>query len=158
MRNSLHEHAASAPGITSARLALFAALIGLTLTTRAQFPTDTIPHVYLLRPDAVFDGEQMHEGWQVLVQRRTIVAVGPASAVNVPAGAITLDLKGMTLLPGLIEGHSHLFLHPYNEVPWDDQVLKESRAERTARAVVHARQTLLAGFTSTRDLGTEGEM
>jgi imidazolonepropionase-like amidohydrolase len=158
MRNSLHEHAASAPGITSARLALFAVLIGLTLTTRAQFPTDTIPHVYLLRPDAVFDGEQMHEGWQVLVQRRTIVAVGPASAVNVPAGAITLDLKGMTLLPGLIEGHSHLFLHPYNEVPWDDQVLKESRAERTARAVVHARQTLLAGFTSTRDLGTEGAM
>jgi len=69
-----------------------------------------------------------------------------------------MDLKGATLLPGLIEGHSHLFLHPYNEVTWNDQVLKESRAERTARAVVHARQTLLAGFTMVRDLGTEGAM
>jgi imidazolonepropionase-like amidohydrolase len=64
----------------------------------------------------------------------------------------------MTLLPGLIEGHSHLFLHPYNETSWDDQVLKESRAERTARAVNHAKATLMAGFTTVRDLGTEGAM
>jgi imidazolonepropionase-like amidohydrolase len=56
----------------------------------------------------------------------------------------------------LIEGHSHLFLHPYNETSWNDQVLTESRAERTARAVTHARATLLAGFTTVRDLGTEG--
>jgi imidazolonepropionase-like amidohydrolase len=114
--------------------------------------------VYLLRPDRVFDGEQMQEGWQVLVRGRTIEAVGPAAALKIPPGAIVLDLKGATLLPGLIEGHSHLFLHPYNEVSWDDQVLRESRAERTARAVVHARATLLAGFTTTRDLGTEGSM
>jgi imidazolonepropionase-like amidohydrolase len=64
----------------------------------------------------------------------------------------------MTLLPGLIEGHSHLFLHPYNETSWDDQVLKESRAERTARAVQHANATLMAGFTTVRDLGTEGAL
>src|SRR6185503_10560270 len=69
-----------------------------------------------------------------------------------------IELKGMTLLPGLIEGHSHLFLHPYNETSWDDQVLKESRAERTARAVNHAKATLMAGFTTVRDLGTEGAM
>ena len=81
---------------------------------------------------------------------------GPAASVKAPPGAVTIELKGATLLPGLIEGHSHLFLHPYNEVTWNDQVLKESRAERVARAVVHARQTLLAGFTTTRDLGTEG--
>jgi imidazolonepropionase-like amidohydrolase len=98
----------------------------------------------------------MHEGWVVVVHERSIEAIGPAASTKAPAGAVTLDLQGTTLLPGLIEGHSHLFLHPYNEVPWDDQVLKESRAERTARAVVHARQTLLAGFTTTRDLGTEG--
>ena len=61
-----------------------------------------------------------------------------------------------TYCPGLIEGHSHLFLHPYNETPWNDQVLKESRAERVARATVHAKKTLLAGFTTVRDLGTEG--
>jgi imidazolonepropionase-like amidohydrolase len=111
---------------------------------------------YLLRPDRVFDGEQMHEGWQVLVHGRFIEAAGAAGSLKAPAGAIILELKGTTLLPGLIEGHSHMFLHPYNEVSWNDQVLKESRAERTARATVHARATLLAGFTTTRDLGTEG--
>ena len=119
--------------------------------------TPVVPDsVYLLRPDRVFDGEQLHEGWVVLVRGRKIEAAGPPESVQTPPAAIILDLKGATLLPGLIEGHSHLFLHPYNEVSWNDQVLKESRAERVARAVVHARKTLLAGFTTTRDLGTEG--
>ena len=113
---------------------------------------------YVLRPDRVFDGEQLHEGWAVIVRGRTIVASGPAASLSAPSGAVVLELHGATLLPGLIEGHSHLFLHPYNEVSWNDQVLKESRAERVARAVVHARATLLAGFTTTRDLGTEGAM
>jgi imidazolonepropionase-like amidohydrolase len=111
---------------------------------------------YLLKPDRVFDGEQMHEGWQVLVHNHLIEAVGMSGAIKTPAGTIIRDLKGATLLPGLIEGHSHLFLHPYNEVSWDDQVLKETLAERIARATVHARATLLAGFTTIRDLGTEG--
>ncbi|MFT3824456.1 MAG: amidohydrolase family protein [Chitinophagaceae bacterium] len=113
--------------------------------------TDTF---YLLKPDRVFDGEQLHEGWQVLVRNSRIEATGNIS--NVPKDAIIIDLKGCTLMPGLIEGHSHLFLHPYNETSWDDQVLKESRAERTARAVNHAKATLMAGFTTVRDLGTEG--
>jgi imidazolonepropionase-like amidohydrolase len=110
--------------------------------------------VYLLQPDRVFDGEQLHEGWQVLVKNGVIEWAGTPGAV--PKGATVITLKGCTLLPGLIEGHSHLFLHPYNETPWDDQVLQESRAERVARAVTHARATLLAGFTTVRDLGTEG--
>ncbi|MBV8390209.1 MAG: hypothetical protein JO080_10455, partial [Mucilaginibacter sp.] len=110
----------------------------------------------LLEPDRVFDGEQIHNGWVVLIKGNRIEAVGDASNVKAPSSAKIIDLKGTTLMPGLIEGHSHLFLHPYNEALWDDQVLKESRAERTARAVVHARETLLAGFTSERDLGTEG--
>ncbi|OQP39761.1 amidohydrolase [Niastella yeongjuensis] len=109
---------------------------------------------YLLQPDRVFDGEQLHENWQVLVKNGFIESAG--AELKAPADARVIRLKGCTLLPGLIEGHSHLFLHPYNEVPWDDQVLKESRAERTARAVTHARATLLAGFTTVRDLGTEG--
>src|SRR3954462_1359676 len=86
--------------------------------------------LYLLQPDRVFDGEQLHEGWQVLVKNGFIESAGPR--LKAPANTRVLLLKGCTLLPGLIEGHSHLFLHPYNEVPWDDQVLKESHAERTA--------------------------
>lgn len=112
----------------------------------------------LLQPARVFDGEKMQEGWWVLVKNNLIEAAGPSQSIKVPPGTQRIDLKGMTLLPGLIEGHSHLFLHPYNETSWDDQVLKESRAERTARAVNHARLTLMAGFTTVRDLGTEGAM
>jgi imidazolonepropionase-like amidohydrolase len=134
----------------------FSLLIFLTLgvIARAQHDTTT----YLLKPDRVFDGEKLHTDWVVLVKGKTIEATGPAADIQIPAGTTILDLKGATLLPGLIEGHSHLFLHPYNEISWNDQVLKESRAERTARATVHARRTLLAGFTTTRDLGTEGAM
>lgn len=128
---------------------------GLRLGRQAAALSDT---VYVLHPDRVFDGEQLHEGWVVVVHGNLIAGAGPVSDVKVPVDAVSLDLKGTTLLPGLIEGHSHLFLHPYNEVSWNDQVLKESRAERTARATVHARATLLAGFTTTRDLGTEGAM
>ncbi|MEO8111750.1 MAG: amidohydrolase family protein [Ginsengibacter sp.] len=110
--------------------------------------------VYVLKPSRVFDGEQMHEGWQVVVRNDTIAFAGVLTKTI--SHAKILELPGSTLLPGLIEGHSHLFLHPYNETPWNDQVLKESRAERVARATVHARNTLLAGFTTVRDLGTEG--
>lgn len=110
---------------------------------------------YLLRPDRVFDGEAMHEGWVVRVKDDKIEAAGPASSVSA-TGAEVIELKGTTLMPGLIEGHSHLLLHPYNETPWDDQVLKEARSLRVARATVHAQKTLLAGFTTVRDLGTEG--
>jgi imidazolonepropionase-like amidohydrolase len=108
----------------------------------------------LLRPARVFDGSAMHEGWQVLVDGDRIVAAGPAAAAH--AGARQIDLPGTTLMPGMIEGHSHLFLHPYNETLWDDQVLHEPLAPRTARAVVQAERTLRAGFTTERDLGTEG--
>lgn len=126
-------------------------LFCLLLSTRLAVAQTT----YLLRPDRVFDGETMHDGWVVRVKGDKIDLAGPATSV--PAtGAEVIDLPGQTLLPGLIEGHSHLFLHPYNETSWNDQVLRESRAVRTARATVHAKKTLLAGFTTVRDLGTEG--
>ncbi len=111
----------------------------------------------LLKPDRVFDGEQMHTGWIVLIKNNKIAEAGSVQ-FKLPAGTQVIELKGCTVLPGLIEGHSHLFLHPYNETSWNDQVLKESRAERTARAVTHAEATLMAGFTTVRDLGTEGSM
>jgi imidazolonepropionase-like amidohydrolase len=112
----------------------------------------------LLVPARVFDGTnaQLHDGWVVLVRGNRIEAVGPVATISAPAGATTIRLPGLTLLPGLIEAHSHLLLHPYNEAPWDDQVLREPEALRVARAVNHARATLLAGFTTVRDLGTEG--
>lgn len=112
----------------------------------------------LLRPDRVWtaDSNDAHAGWVVLVSQGRIVAVGPAAQVHAPAGTRLIALPGATLLPGLIELHSHLFLHPYNETLWNDQVLKEPEAYRTLEAAEHARRTLLAGFTSMRDLGTEG--
>jgi imidazolonepropionase-like amidohydrolase len=110
----------------------------------------------LLKPDRVFDGQLIHTNWYVLVKNKHIEAAGEASSIKIPASAKVVNLKGMTLMPGLIEGHSHLFLHPYNETSWNDQVMNESRAERTARAVEHAKATLMAGFTTVRDLGTEG--
>lgn len=112
----------------------------------------------LLEPDRVFDGEQMHSDWMVMIKNNKIEMAGAFDIGKLGSGVQVISLKGCTLLPGLIEGHSHLFLHPYNETSWDDQVLKESRAERTARAVNHAKETLMAGFTTVRDLGTEGAM
>src|SRR5207248_5303976 len=99
--------------------ALAALLLGLCAA--APSLADTL----LLRPARVFDGvnPQPHEGWSVLVEGDRIAAVGPD--LSAPAGARTIDLPGTTLMPGMIEGHSHLFLHPYNETLWDDQVLHE---------------------------------
>ena len=122
----------------------------------ASLATAAAAEPILLKPAAVFDGvdPNPHSGWSVLVDGDHIAAVGPNVAA--PAGAKVIDLPGATLIPGMIEGHSHLFLHPYNETKWDDQVLHEPLALRTARAVVHAEKTLMAGFTTERDLGTEG--
>lgn len=108
----------------------------------------------VLRPDRVFDGDAMHDGWSVLVRDGRIASAG--ASISVPAGAREIRLAGATLLPGIIEGHSHVLLHPYDEAQWNDQVLFESLAERVARATVAARVTLLAGITTERDLGTEG--
>src|SRR3569623_1928953 len=136
-------------------LALMAAMLigpATMLPAAEPAPTSTI----LLKPAGVCDGidGQVHRGWQVLVEGERIAAVGPNLAA--PAGAEVIDLPGDTLKPGMIEGHGHLFLHPYNETSWDDQVLHEPLALRTARAVAQAKAPQKAGFTSARDLGTDG--
>jgi imidazolonepropionase-like amidohydrolase len=110
----------------------------------------------LLRPDAVFDAVdgEIHRGWSVLVQGDRIAALGPDCA---PVDDVEIvRLPGATLLPGLIDAHVHMFLHPYDETSWTDQVLKEPLALRVARAVAASKVTLMAGFTTVRDLGTEG--
>ena len=110
---------------------------------------------YITAP-RIFDGEDFHENWAVIVKDNTITAIGPKDQLKIPAGATVINKPNSTLLPGLIEGHSHLLLYPYNITDWDTQVLKESDSYRTARATVHAKNTLMAGFTTARDLGTEG--
>ncbi len=111
---------------------------------------------YLLRPDRVFDGEAMQQGWAVQVRGQRIEAAGPRASVSAPAGAETIEMPGVTLMPGLIEAHSHVLLHAYNETTWNDQVLREPEALRVARAVNHLKSTLESGYTTIRDLGTEG--
>ena len=133
------------------------ALLALFAAPSAQQPAPTSPEqIWLLKPSRVFDGESVHEGWAVLVRGPRIEAAGPASSIAAPAGARTVDLTGATLMPGLIDAHSHVLLHAYNEASWNDQVLKEPESLRVARAVNHLRATVEAGFTTLRDLGTEG--
>ena len=114
--------------------------------------------VYLLKPAHIFDGEsaQLHDGWVVLVRGDKIEALGPANEIKAPADVKVVDLPGLTLMPGLIDAHSHVLLHPYSETVWNDQVAREALSLRVARATNHLRNTLLAGFTTIRDLGTEG--
>lgn len=126
--------------------------LGVALCGAVRADDDTT----LLRPARVFDGEKTHAGWVVLVAGKSISYAGHADDAPAAGVANTIDLPEQTLLPGLIEGHSHILLHPYNETSWNDQVLKESIAERVARAVNHARESLLAGITTMRDLGSEG--
>src|SRR2546427_1521433 len=133
--------------------------IQMTSTAQTQSTASKPPDtVYLLKPAHIFDGEsaQLHDGWVVLIHGEKIEAVGPASEVKAPADAKVIDLPGMTLMPGLIEAHSHVLLHPYSETVWNDQVAREALSLRIARATNHLRNELMAGFTTIRDLGTEG--
>jgi len=138
-------------------------LLLITVSVQNMFPIQAQQPkppetVYLLRPAAVFDGESadLHRGWVVLVRGTKIEAFGPASDVKSPPDARSIDLPNLTLMPGLIEAHSHMLLHPYSETLWNDQVAHEALALRVARATNHLRSTLMAGFTTVRDLGTEG--
>ena len=111
---------------------------------------------FFITADRLFDGNEMHAKWGILTDGAKIVKVGPVDQINIPKDATLINYGDATITPGLIEGHSHLLLYPYNITDWDTQVLKETDSYRTARATVHAKNTLLAGFTTARDLGTEG--
>ena len=130
----------------------------LAVTALPAFAADTPKGDVLLVPDRVWtaEGDASHSGWAVLVHDGAVAAVGPVAGIQASSGARRVELPGATLVPGLIDLHSHVFLHPYNETLWNDQVLKEPQDYRTLEAAVHARDTLMAGFTALRDLGTEG--
>jgi imidazolonepropionase-like amidohydrolase len=130
-----------------------------TPTAQTQTPSAKPPEsVYLLKPAHIFDGTsaQLHDGWVILVRGEKIEAVGRPGDIKAPADAKVIDLPGLTLMPGLIDAHSHVLLHPYSETIWNDQVAHEALSLRVARATNHLRNTLQAGFTTIRDLGTEG--
>ena len=110
----------------------------------------------LLKPDRIFDGIEMHDNWVVLVEGNLITYAGNLNGLKKPKNTTEIDLTGTTLMPGIIEGHSHVLLHPYNETDWNDQVLKESPVERAIRGTNHVKNSLLAGVTTMRDLGAEG--
>lgn len=141
--------------MSSRSLLTLAALIVATSVGIAQQNAATDAGAVVLRPARVFDGAAMHEGWVVRVVGDRIDAAGPSGSIAA-GNARVVDLAGLTLTPGLVEGHSHVLLHPYNEAPWEFQVAHEPLALRTARAVNSLRATLMAGFTTIRDLGTEG--
>lgn len=134
----------------SRTLGLLALLLAPSLTFAQPEPP------VLLKPERVFDGSVAHAGWVVLVKGEKIAFAGPAAKAEAPKEAKVIELPGATLLPGLIDAHSHLLLYPYDKAKWDDQVLREPLAERVCRATVHAKADLLSGFTTLRDLGTEG--
>jgi len=112
----------------------------------------------LIIPERMFDSEtgSTRTGWGVIVGGRKIQAVGPVADLRANAVDEVIELAGATLLPGLIEAHSHILLHPYDETLWNDQVLTESRSYRTILAVRHVEASLRSGFTTLRDLGSEG--
>src|SRR5690242_15218287 len=98
------------------------AVLVILCLCRAQVQAeDSRPIV--IKPARVFDGVAVepHAEWLVVVRGEKITAAGPAKDVEVPANARTIDLPNATLLPGLIEAHCHLLLHPYNETSWNDQ-------------------------------------
>jgi imidazolonepropionase-like amidohydrolase len=126
-------------------------LILCTATGAAQNPPS--PHPIVLHAARLFDvkGGRIVKPGEVLVEGERIVEVG--AAVKHPAGAEVIDLGDRTLMPGLIDAHVHLFLHPGAE---DLQTVQESVPQRTITALFAARDDLMAGFTAERDMGTEG--
>lgn len=109
----------------------------------------------LISADHLFDGNEMHNNWGVVIKDNLIVEVGPVSKLKTKPDT-TISYADGTIMPGMIEGHSHVLLYPYNQTDWNDQVLKESRSLRAIRGSVMAKRNLMAGFTTIRDLGSEG--
>lgn len=135
--------------------------VQIILATLMMSGTAFAAEYVLLKPAHILDVQkgELISGKNVLIKDNKIAAIGSDIEIEEAfdlSEAKIVDLSGLTVLPGLIDAHSHILLHPYSETNWNDQVLLESRAERVARGVLHLKATIDAGFTSLRDLGSEG--
>lgn len=146
--------------LCSALLAVLANSAPAVLAAEFAAPISPSPSAsILISPERVWTGDgPIHTDWAVLIAQDKIIAVGPRDTIPVNGTVERIALPGMTLIPGLMDLHAHVLLHPYNETSWDDQVLKESVEYRTVLATRHAAATLQAGFTTLRDLGSEGAL
>jgi imidazolonepropionase-like amidohydrolase len=125
-------------------------LAGCSLTSAAQQSPSRVTVLHAARILDVADGKVLSPG-EVLVEDTRIREAG--THVTRPAGAVVIDLGDTTLMPGLIDAHTHLFLHPGAE---DLQTVEESVPQRTLTAAAAAQADVMAGFTAERDMGTEG--
>jgi imidazolonepropionase-like amidohydrolase len=136
---------------------LVVALGALAFSALAAAPPETVT---LIRAGVLIDGTtaEPRRDQAILVRGRRIERVGPVAEVTAPAGATVVDLSHATVLPGLIDSHTHLFLQGENpaEGGYDAQLLSQGLAFRAARATVSARRALEQGFTTIRDVETEG--
>jgi len=132
---------------------MFGVAVAISCGPRAPAQVPAASHPVVLHAARLLDieGGRVLSPGEVLVEGDKIIAAG--SSVAHPAGAETIDLGDTTLMPGLIDAHVHLFLHPGAE---DLQTVIESVPQRVIVATLAAKADLLAGFTAERDMGTEG--
>jgi imidazolonepropionase-like amidohydrolase len=139
-------------------------LLAYSQTVAAQSPAPLLPvSAYVIRAAHMIDGrsDAIQNDVAVVVVGDRIVAVGPRSQIasRIPAGAQTIDLGSATILPGLIDNHTHVLLQgDITSADYDEQLLKESIPYRAIRATAAVRTALMNGFTTIRDLETEGAM
>jgi len=136
----------------------FLILLVVAIAATAAYAADS-PEVYV-RAGKLLDvrSGKMLTDQVIVIRGERIERVGAAAEIRVPQGATVVDLSGATVLPGLIDAHTHIFLTGEDNGRYDEQLLKESWQYRTIEAVINARKDLEAGFTTMRDLETEGAM
>ena len=134
-------------------LLLVCALAPASASAQSPWPPD---HWIAVRAGRLFDGtEKLAANQVILINGNRIAKVGPAEQVQVPAEAEVVDLRHATVLPGLIDAHTHVF---GNGPDFDNQILRDSYQYRTLTALANAQKDLMAGFTTLRDLKTLGAM
>lgn len=133
------------------------AQFGATTSNEAGAPAN---HVIAIRAGHLFDSRKgtLAADQVIVIRGDRISEVGPGASVQIPSGAQVIDLSRATVLPGLIDAHTHIFLTGESHGRYEEQLLQESWQYRTIEAVLNAKRDLMAGFTSMRDCETEGAM